>query len=246
MPALLRHILPQGPALAITLALFDLDHTLLTADSDYLWGRFLAASGLVDGPQYEARNAHYYAEYQAGTLDIHAFLRFALAPLARLPVSQLLALRARFMAERIAPVVAPQAPALLARHRAAGHLRVIVTATNRFVTGPIAALLGADALIATEPEFAGGVFTGAALDPPCYRDGKVARVTLWQRRYAPGSRIGWAYGDSVNDLALLAGAARPVAVDADAALAAQAAARGWPAISLRDGPPPWRCLGLPV
>jgi HAD superfamily hydrolase (TIGR01490 family) len=231
---------------ATTLALFDLDHTLLTADSDYLWGRFLAATGLVDGADYETRNARYYAQYQAGALDIHEFLRFALAPLARVPLDELLRMRARFLAEQIAPVVAAQARPLLARHRAAGHLCLIVTATNRFITGPIAALLGADALIATEPAFEGGRFTGAALDPPCYRDGKVARVGQWQQRYAPGSRIGWAYGDSGNDLALLAGAACAVAVDPDPALAAHAARCAWPVISLRDGPPPWRCLGLPV
>lgn len=232
--------------MATTLALFDLDNTLLAADSDYLWGRFLARSGLIDGPAYEALNAEYYHAYEAGELDIHEFLRFALAPLADLSSDTLLTLRARFMTSAHAPPPAIQARALLERHRAAGHVCIIVTATNRFVTGPIAGRLGADVLIATEPAIAGGRFTGTVLDPPCFRDGKVERVAQWQRRYAPRSWISHAYSDSHNDLPLLERAAHPVAVDADPALLAHAGRRGWPVISLRGAEPPWRLLELPV
>jgi HAD superfamily hydrolase (TIGR01490 family) len=219
--------------MARTLALFDLDNTLLSDDSDYLWGRCLADAGLVNGPAYEAENARYYALYKAGELDIHEFLAFALRPLRELPVERLLALREQFVAQWIAPRVAPGAPALIERHRRAGHLPVIITATNRFVTGPIAGLLGVPVLIATEPEHAGGGFTGRALDPPCFRDGKVACLQRWQRRYGYERAVLHFYSDSHNDLPLLERADVPCAVDADPQLAAVAAARGWPHISLR-------------
>lgn len=239
-------ILPQAVPVASTLALFDLDNTLLAVDSDYLWGRFLATEGVVDGPTHEARNAHFYAQYTAGELDIHAFLRFALAPLAALAPRRLLDLRARFLAEHIAPNVARHAPPLLARHRAAGHLLVIVTATNRFVTGPIAALLGADALLATDPELRGGRFSGNAMDPPCYRAGKVELLARWCARYAPNADIAYAYSDSHNDLPLLERAHRAVAVDPDPRLRAHAAAHAWPVVSLRGAEAPWRLLDQPV
>lgn len=232
--------------MATTLALFDLDNTLLGVDSDYLWGQFLARAGVVDGPEYEARNAHFYAQYSAGEMDIHAFLRFALAPLAALAPQRLLDLRARFLTEHILPNVARHAVQLLARHRAAGHLLVVVTATNRFVTGPIAALLGADALIATDPDLLAGRFSGHALDPPCFRAGKVELLARWCARYAPGAAIAHAYSDSHNDLPLLERAHRAVAVDPDPRLRDHAIAHGWPVISLRGAQPPWRVLDQPV
>ncbi len=219
--------------MARTLALFDLDNTLLTDDSDYLWGRCLADAGLVDGPGYEAANARYYELYKAGELDIHEFLAFALRPLRELPLPQLLALREHFVAEWIAPRIAPAAPALIERHRRDGHLPLIITATNRFVTGPIADLLGVTALIATEPEWSPTGFSGRALDPPCFRDGKVARLQSWQARYGYQNAYTYFYSDSQNDLPLLERVDAPCAVDADEALSAAAAARGWPRISLR-------------
>jgi HAD superfamily hydrolase (TIGR01490 family) len=216
-----------------TLALFDLDNTLLIDDSDYLWGRCLADAGLVDGPAYEAENARYYALYKAGDLDIHEFLAFALRPLRDLPLDRLLALRERFVAEWIAPRVAPGAPALIERHRRAGHLPVIITATNRFVTGPIAGLLGVPALIATEPERDGNGFTGRACDPPCFQAGKVTCLERWQKRYGYEGAYLHFYSDSHNDLPLLERADAAYAVDADASLTAVAQARGWPRLSLR-------------
>lgn len=219
-----------------TLALFDLDNTLLTDDSDYLWGRCLADAGLVDGPAYEAENARYYALYKAGELDIHEFLAFALRPLHDLPLAQLLALRQRFVAEWIAPRVAPGAGALIERHRHAGHQLVIITATNRFVTGPIAGLLGVPALIATEPERDSGGFTGRAVDPPCFHAGKVACLRRWQKRYGYEQAFTHFYSDSHNDLPLLEQVDAPCAVDADSQLSAIASARGWPHISLRSVP----------
>ena len=226
--------------MARTLALFDLDNTLLTDDSDYLWGRCLADAGLVDGPAYEAENARYYELYKAGGLDIHEFLAFALRPLRDLPLPRLLELRTRFVAEWIAPRVAPGAPSLIERHRRAGHQPVIITATNRFVTGPIAGLLGVPALSATEPERSAGAFTGRALDPPCFHAGKVARLERWQARYGYEGAYRYFYSDSHNDLPLLEQVEVPIVVDADPALAAIATARGWATISLRSaagGPP---------
>ncbi len=219
--------------MARTLALFDLDNTLLTDDSDYLWGRYLADAGLVDGPAYEADNARYYALYKAGDLDIHEFLAFALRPLRDLPLPRLLELRERFVAEWIAPRIAPGAASLIDRHRRDGHLPVIITATNRFVTGPIAGLLGVPVLIATEPERDADGFTGRALDPPCFHVGKVACLERWQRRYGYGEAYIHFYSDSHNDLPLLERVDAPCAVDADPQLAALATDRRWPQISLR-------------
>lgn len=219
--------------MARTLALFDLDNTLLTDDSDYLWGRYLADAGLVDGPAYEAENARYYTLYKAGDLDIHEFLAFALRPLRDLPLPRLIELRERFVAEWIAPRVAPGAARLIERHRRDGHMPVIITATNRFVTGPIAGLLGVPALIATEPERDAGGFTGRALDPPCFHAGKVTRLKSWQTRYSYEDAYTYFYSDSHNDLPLLERVDVPIAVDADAPLTAIAAARGWTQISLR-------------
>jgi HAD superfamily hydrolase (TIGR01490 family) len=216
-----------------TLALFDLDNTLLTDDSDYLWGRCLADAGLVDGPAYEEENARYYALYKAGDLDIHTFLAFALRPLRDLPLGQLLALREHFVAEWIAPRIAPGAPALIERHRRAGHLPVIITATNRFVTGPIAGLLGVPALIATEPERGAAGFTGRACEPPCFQAGKVVCLERWQKRYGYEGAYVHFYSDSHNDLPLLERADAAYAVDADPTLVALAQARGWPLLSLR-------------
>ena len=216
-----------------TLALFDLDNTLLVDDSDYLWGRCLADAGLVDGPAYEEENARYYALYKAGDLDIHEFLAFVLRPLRDLPLERLLRLREHFVTQWIVPRVAPGAPGLIERHREAGHLPVIITATNRFVTGPIAGLLGVPALIATEPERDGAGFTGRASAPPCFQSGKVTCLERWQKRYGYEGAYLHFYSDSHNDLPLLERADAPYAVDADAPLTAVAESRGWPRLSLR-------------
>ncbi|RMD77962.1 MAG: HAD family hydrolase [Gammaproteobacteria bacterium] len=221
------------------LALFDLDHTLLAGDSDYLWGRFLAEEGVVDGEAYERENRRHYEAYQAGTLDIHAFLAFALRPLAQLPRERLEALRARFLRERILPLIPEASRRLLAEHRARGHRLLILTATNRFVTAPIAAELGVADLLATEPEEVAGRFTGRVAGIPCFREGKLRRLEAWLA--AQGQPLGpvlaraWFYSDSHNDLPLLERVAHPVAVDPDPRLAAVARERGWPVRSLREG-----------
>lgn len=217
------------------LALFDLDNTLLAGDSDFEWAQFLISKGVLDRELYEARNQQFYDDYKAGCLDIHAFLDFQLKPLASHPRTQLDAWHAEFMATRIVPMVAPGAAALLAKHRADTCL--IITATNSFVTGPIARYLGVPHLIATEPAMDGdGEFTGGVTGVPAFREGKVTRLETW----LAAQDLGWEsletscfYSDSLNDLPLLAKVKSPVAVDPDATLRAHAIAHGWPILSLR-------------
>lgn len=215
------------------LALFDLDNTLIAGDSDYLWGTHLVGLGVVDGVSYEAANRRFYDDYRAGRLDIDAFLRFALAPLAAYPMAELHRWREEFLRERIDPIILPAARALVERHRAAGDTLVVITATNAFVTAPIAERLGIGHLIATEPECIGGRYTGAVAGLPAFRDGKVTRLMQWLDGHGHGLRGSHFYSDSINDLALLEQVEHPVAVDPDPPLAAIAGERGWPVLSLR-------------
>lgn len=217
----------------MALALFDLDNTLLGGDSDYLWGRFLVEQGLVDGTHYEQENQRFYSQYQAGTLDIHEFLRFALAPLAHHDLATLQAWRARYLREKIEPIILPAAQALVERHRAQGDTLVIITATHRFITAPIAALFGVEHLLATEPELIAGRYTGAISGVPCYREGKVQRLTAWLKEQDFDLDGSWFYSDSHNDIALLEQVSHPVAVDPDPNLLHYAQDKGWPVISLR-------------
>lgn len=219
----------------MSLAIFDLDNTLLGGDSDYLWGRFLIEQGLVDGEVYERENQRFYDQYRAGTLDIYEFLAFMLRPLAETPLAELLGWRAQFMAEKIQPILLPKATALLDRHRAAGDTLLIITATNRFITEPIAEQLGVPHLLATEPEFADGRYTGRSFGIPCFQQGKVERLQEWLAETGHDLAESWFYSDSHNDLPLLDQVTYPVAVDPDATLAEHAQERGWPIISLRGG-----------
>jgi HAD superfamily hydrolase (TIGR01490 family) len=220
----------------MNLALFDLDNTLLACDSDYEWGQFLVDRGVLERAAYEAQNAAFYEQYKAGTLDIHEFLAFALRPLAEHALADLERWHAEFMAARIRPAMTPAARALVRGHLEAGDLCAIVTATNSFVTAPIAREFGIPHLVATEPERIAGRFTGRVAGTPCFREGKIVRVEGWlaaqgrQLRDFPQSRF---YSDSRNDLPLLERVTHPVAVDPDPALAAEARRRGWSVISLR-------------
>lgn len=216
------------------LAIFDLDNTLLAGDSDHGWGQFLARTGAVDGAAYAAQNQRFYEDYQRGTLDIDAFLRFSLAPLARFPVAQLHAWRAEFVETVIRPMMTDKAQALVDHHRAQGDELLIITATNKFVTEPIAALFGIEHLLATEPEFIEGRYTGNYRGVPTFQAGKQKALADWlaTRDFVPTKT--WFYSDSRNDLPLLAAVDHPVAVDPDAVLRAHAEQAGWPIISLRD------------
>jgi len=221
----------------VKLALFDLDNTLLTGDSDYEWGQFLVDRGVLDRSSYEAQNAAYFEQYKAGTLDIHEYLGFALRPLAEHTPEDLARWHAEFMRTRIAPMIGAAARALVRAHLERGELCAIVTATNSFVTAPIAHAFGVTHLIATEPESHDGRFTGRVAGTPCFREGKIACVDAWLsalgRPLAQFDESAF-YSDSHNDLPLLERVSRPVAVDPDAQLAAEAARRGWTVISLRD------------
>ena len=217
------------------LALFDLDNTLLHGDSDFEWAQYLVVQGVLDREVYEARNVEFYQQYQAGTLDIHQFLDFQLRPLARHPRAQLDRWHLDFMKTRVMPMITRKARDLVASHE--GNARCVVTATNSFVTWPIARELGIDNLIATEPEVgAGGEFTGSVSGVPSFREGKVVRVEAWLRELGlewSSFTETWFYSDSLNDLPLLSKVSHPVAVDPDATLEAHALAHRWPILSLR-------------
>jgi len=215
------------------LVLFDLDNTLLAGDSDFEWAQFLIEQGVVDREVYEAHNLNFLRDYQAGTLDIHSFLDFQLKPLSRHPRAQLADWHCEFMKQKIRPLIRSTARALVERHR--GDLRVVITATNSFVTEPIAREFGIAELIATDPEERDGEFTGKVRGTPCFREGKVTRLEAWlaQRGGALSDYSeSWFYSDSHNDLPLLERVSHPVAVDPDTALRARAERGGWPIISL--------------
>ena len=217
------------------LVLFDLDNTLLTGDSDFEWAQFLIEQGVVDREVYEARNQAFYDQYKAGTLDIFEFLNFQLKPLSRHPRTVLDEWYRQFMSGRILPMIRASARALVAKHR--NDVRVVITATNSFVTAPIAREFGVEHLIATEPEARNGEFTGNVSGIPCFREGKVSRLQGWlagRGQTMASFDASWFYSDSLNDLPLLERVTHPVAVDPDDRLRAHAVARGWPIISLND------------
>jgi HAD superfamily hydrolase (TIGR01490 family) len=221
----------------MNLALFDLDNTLLAGDSDFQWAQFLIEQRALDRELHEARNLEFYEQYKAGTLDIHEFLDFQLKPLARHSRSQLDAWHREFMTTKILPLIAPGARKLIERHQLDGDLCIIITATNSFVTAPIAHALGIEHLIATEPEQADGEFTGQVSGVPCFREGKITRLEEWLNQHNLtwlSFLQSWFYSDSLNDLPLLGKVTHPVAVDPDATLRSHADEHGWPIISLRN------------
>jgi HAD superfamily hydrolase (TIGR01490 family) len=217
------------------LVLFDLDNTLLAGDSDFEWAQFLIAKGVLDREVYEARNQDFYDQYKAGTLDILAFLDFQLKPLSRHPRALLDDWHEEFMATRIRPIILEPARALVRRHLDEGSLVAIVTATNSFVTAPIAREFGIVHLVATEAETIDREFTGRPRGTPCFREGKIDCVEAWLgtlgQRLADFA-VSRFYSDSLNDLPLLARVTHPVAVDPDPTLAAHARRAGWPVLSL--------------
>lgn len=219
------------------LVLFDLDNTLLAGDSDFEWAQYLISRGVLDKEVYEARNQEFFDQYKAGTLDIFAFLDFQLKPLARHSRAQLDAWHREFMDTRVRPMMTPKAQALVKQHLDSGAVVAIVTATNSFVTGPIARAFGIPHLVATIPAQEDGAFTGKPRGMPAFKTGKIERVESWLESLGLcwGSFTrSWFYSDSHNDLPLLGKVSEPVAVDPDDTLRAHATAQGWPVISLRD------------
>jgi len=220
----------------VNLALFDLDLTLLPIDSDHAWGEFMIELGWVDAVAFRAGNDAFYADYRAGRLDIAAYIAFAAAPLRKRSAAELASGRERFMREVVAPALGPAAQTLVDSHRARGDRLALVTSTNDFITTPIAAALGIDALIATRLERdADGAPTGRIDGEPAFREGKVARVGQWLAAsgadWTGFSRIS-VYSDSVNDLALLEKATDPVATNPSPELEAVARDRGWRILTL--------------
>ncbi|QNA90594.1 HAD family hydrolase [Massilia sp. Dwa41.01b] len=219
-----------------TLALFDLDHTLLPIDSDYEWGQFLVRIGAVDAAAYARRNDAFFAQYQAGTLDPVEYLEFALGTLARFPRGELDAMHAQYMREVIEPNVRPQALALVQRHLDAGDLVAIITATNDYVTAPIARLFGVAHHLAAMPEAdAAGRLTGRLAGTPTSGPGKVVHMHAWLERlgrpFASFERS-YFYSDSHNDIPLLSTVSHPVATNPSSTLASFAHAQGWPLLHL--------------
>jgi HAD superfamily hydrolase (TIGR01490 family) len=219
----------------VSLAIFDLDNTLIADDSDYLWGQFLVDQGIVDKNRYESANAKFYDDYKQGTLDIVEFLRFSLQPLADNNPEQLYQWRAQFIEEAIKPLMLDSAQQLIDKHKSRGDTLLVITATNRFVTEPIVNLYGIENLLATSPEFINGRYTGGFNGIPCFREGKVKLLEAWLKNSTETMQDSWFYSDSHNDLPLLNLVDNPVAVDPDEKLTDFAKNSNWPIISLRNG-----------
>ena len=217
----------------MALAIFDLDNTLIAGDSDHGWGEFLVANDKVDANHYQKMNDQFYADYEAGCLDILAYLEFSLAPLAATSMEELAVLHLKFMQQIISPLRLPKAEALIEQHRQAGDRLLVITSTNRFIVEPICQALGIDELLATDPEIIDGRYTGKIVGTPTYQEGKVERLKLWLSENNETLAGSYFYSDSINDLPLLLEVDKPVAVDPDDSLSAEAASRGWDIISLR-------------
>ena len=217
----------------MSLAIFDLDNTLIADDSDFLWGQFLVDRGIVDKDYYEQTNQKFYEDYKKGTLDIVEFLSFSLAPLATHDTKQLYQWREEFLETIIKPITLDAAHELVEKHRAAGDTLLVITATNRFVTAPIVELYGIDNLLATDPEFIDGQYTGKFTGHPCFQEGKVKQLEDWLSTPGIGLEGSCFYSDSHNDLPLLKLVDKPIAVDPDEKLRQAAQTAGWPIISLR-------------
>jgi HAD superfamily hydrolase (TIGR01490 family) len=219
------------------LALFDLDHTLLAGDSDYNWGLFLISEGLLDAKTHQDRNERFYQDYKNGCLNITEFLAFQLKPLSEHSKKFLDELHVKYMNKVIRPMMTKKAQALVDEHKAAGDLCVVITATNSFVTKPIAMAYGIEYLLGSDPEMVNGEYTGGVTGVPTYKEGKVIRLNQWLE--VRGSKlsdyeVSYFYSDSHNDLPLMKLVTNPVAVDADEVLTTYAKEQAWPAISLRD------------
>ena len=218
------------------LALFDLDNTLLAGDSDYNWSLFLIAEGLLDAKMHHDRNEQFYADYKNGCLDIFAFLAFQLKPLSQHKKAFLDELHQKYMQKIIRPMMTVKAQKLVDKHKAAGDLCIVITATNSFVTKPIATAFGVEHLIGSDPEMLNGEYTGNVTGVPTYKEGKVTRINQWlaeRGQHLSGFEVSYFYSDSHNDLPLMKLVTNPVAVDADEILTAYSQEQAWPLISLR-------------
>ena len=217
----------------MTLAIFDLDNTLLAGDSDHSWGEFLVEQDIVDRDHYRAENDRFYENYLAGKLDIEAYVAFVTGPIAKLSVAQRRELHQQFMIEKIEPMLLPKAQSLIEMHREKGHTLLIITATNSFITAPIAERLQIPHILATDPEIINEQFTGRIRGIPCFQKGKVTRLQDWLATRRETMDNSYFYSDSFNDLPLLKQVDNPVAVDPDPTLKRHAESSGWKIMSLR-------------
>lgn len=218
----------------MTLALFDLDNTLIAGDSDHAWGEFIVERGLIDAGDYARTNDKFYSDYVIGCLDIEAYLRFALEPLSQYSIDELNSFHQDFMAKKIASMWLAAADKLIEQHRNQGHRLVVITATNRFVVEPIVKQLGITEIICSEPEIIDSQYTGNFVDEPCYREGKISKLNRWLNMNNESISGAWFYSDSFNDIPLLEKVDNPVAVDPDPKLRAHAESFDWPVTSLRQ------------
>jgi HAD superfamily hydrolase (TIGR01490 family) len=218
----------------MALALFDLDNTLLAGDSEHAWGEFLIEIGAVDEETFRAENDRLYEEYLAGTLDIYESIKFQLGPLMEHPPDTLRRWHEAYMRSRIEPMITPAAVDLVEKHREAGDELAIITASNSFVTRPIADRFGVPTLLAVELERVDGRYTGRVLGTPTFQEGKVLRLQEWIDSNGRTLEGSYFYSDSHNDLPLLELVDNPVTVDPDPLLRAHAEAVGWPTLNLHD------------
>lgn len=217
----------------MTLALFDLDNTMIAGDSDHAWGEFIVERGLVDAEEYRRMNDEFYDEYLTGGLDCAAYLRFALEPLSRFSMEELHSLHQEFMASKVSEMWLTAADDLVEKHRAQGHRLIVITATSRFVVEPIVRKFGITDILCSEPEVRDGRYTGDFVEEPCFSEGKVTKLERWLARQNEDIEGAWFYSDSFNDIPLLEKVDNPVAVDPDDSLKEHAEKSGWETISLR-------------
>jgi HAD superfamily hydrolase (TIGR01490 family) len=216
----------------MTLAIFDLDHTLLDGDSDYLWGEYMVAHHIVDEAEYRRRNEIFYAEYQRGELENDSYLEFCLQPLTLHSLDSLHNWRTDFVENWIKPIVAPGTRALLDHHRNRGDTLLIISATNLFITAPIADLFDIPHILSTEPEIIANRYTGRYLGTPTYMEGKVIALNAWLAGSSHNLEGSYFYSDSINDLALLEAVSIPVVVNPDEKLSVIARQRNWQILDL--------------
>ena len=218
------------------LALFDLDNTLLEGDSDHAWGEFLISNSLVEEKAHREKNDHFYDQYKQGALDIHGYVAFTLQPVMQLNRTQRAQLIAKFMEQSVEPIILDKGKELVRTHLDAGDFCIIITATNEFISTPIAKLFNADLIMATQLQISNGMYNGKILGTPCYQDGKVAKLKAWISSEENGVDLAESvfYSDSINDLPLLQQVANPIAVDPDQRLREKAESEGWKILTLRS------------
>ena len=217
----------------MSLAIFDLDNTLIGGDSDFLWGEFIGEEGIVDANAYRKKNEYFYQQYDLGTLDIYAWLEFCLEPLTRYSMTELQELHHRFMIQKIEPILLDKAQNCINRHKERGDTVLVITASTSFVTAPIVKKYGINHLLATEPEIKAGRYTGGVSGMPCFQSGKIDKLMPWLQKNEETLTGSTFYSDSHNDLPLLELVDNPVAVNADKILTQIAGKKGWKVLNWR-------------